>query len=104
MQTVIALSAVFAASLPAAASPTGLPEESRNAALQYWVAFAMCPPETEALSNATATDHEKYGFGIPVSQELAKYFRGDGERALVHLHRGAKLRSCEWATDLRRDG
>jgi hypothetical protein len=103
MRTVIALSAVFAASLPATACPPGLPEESRNAALQYWVAFALCPPETEALSAAT-TDHEKYGFGVPVSQELAKYFRGDGERALVHLHRGAKLRSCEWDTDLRRDG
>lgn len=103
MQTVIALSAFFAASFPAAVFPTGLPEESQNAALQYWVAFALCPPDTETLSAAT-TDHEKYGFGVPVSQELAKSFRGDGERALVHLHRGAKLRSCEWATDLRRDG
>jgi hypothetical protein len=62
MQTVIALSAVFAASLPATASPIGLLEESRNAALQYWVAFALCPPETEALSAAT-TDHEKFRFG-----------------------------------------
>ena len=85
MQTVIALSAVFAASLPATAPSTGLLEESRNAALQYWVAFALCPSETEALSNAT-TGHEKFGFGVPVSQELANSFRGDGERALVHLH------------------
>ncbi len=103
MQTVIALSAVFAASLWATASSTGLLEESQNAALQYWIAFALCPDEDEALSNATS-DHEKFGFGVPVSQKLAKYFRGDGDRALVHLHRGAKLRSCEWANDLRRDG
>lgn len=102
MQIVIALSAVLA-SLPATTSPTELPEEPQNAALQYWVAFALCPPETEALSAAT-TDDERFGFGVPVSQELANYFGGDGEKALVHLHRGAKMTSCEWASDLRRDG
>ena len=103
MQAVIAFSAILTASLPVTAFSTELAEESRNAALQYWVAFALCPPETEAMSAATTVD-ERFGFGIPVSQELAECFQGNGESALVHLHRAAKLESCEWATDLRRDG
>jgi hypothetical protein len=70
--------------------------------LQYWVAFALCPPENE-IQSATTND-EKVGFGVPVGSQLAKYFQGDGERALVHLHRGDKLSSCDWATALREDG
>lgn len=103
MKAVIAFCAILAACLPGTAFSTELADESRNAALQYWVAFALCPPETEAMSAATTVD-ERFGFGIPVSQELAKCLRGNAESALVHLHRAAKLESCDWATDLRRDG
>jgi hypothetical protein len=78
-------------------------ENSGNAALQYWVAFALCPPETRTLSAAT-TDDQKLGFGVPIGSELAKYFQGNSELALVHLHRGAEISSCDWATDLRKDG
>ena len=40
----------------------------------------------------------------PSGAQLAKFFQGDGERAFVHLHRGAKSSVCDWATDLRKDG
>jgi hypothetical protein len=78
-------------------------ECAENAALHYWVAFALCPPETEIISAAT-TDDPRFGFGIPVSQELANQFSGRGARALEHLHRGAKVVSCEWGTNLRKNG
>ena len=78
-------------------------EESANAALQYWLAFSLCPHESEIVSAAT-TDNEKYGFAIPVSQELAQHFQGEGELALKCLYRGTQLSRCEWGTDLRRDG
>ncbi len=95
--------AVFVASVPGRASVVDAAENSENAALQYWAAFALCPEETEEISAATSDD-EKLGFGIPVSQELARNFWGDGERALEYLHRGARLPSCEWGTNLRKYG
>jgi hypothetical protein len=103
MQRLINLIVVVGLSMVGSAAAMGTPEEPQNAALQYWVAFALCPRENSTLSRAT-TDDEKLGFGVPVSQELAQYFRGDGERALLHLHRGAKLSTCDWATDQRLDG
>src|SRR5262249_8941761 len=54
-------------------------------------------------SSATTND-ERIGFGVPVGSQLARYFQGNGERALLHLHRGARSSSCDWATDLREDG
>ena len=84
------------------ATEVGAAENSGNAALQYWLAFALCPPE-KAIGSAT-TDDEEVGYGVPVGAQLAKFFQGDGERALVHLHRGAKSSVCDWATDLRKDG
>jgi len=103
MRKILVPLVLFGAYLSGRASASEVAENSGNAALQYWVAFALCPPETRDLSAAT-TDDEKLGFGAPIGSELAKYFRGNGERALVHLHRGAKLSSCDWATDLRKDG
>jgi hypothetical protein len=78
-------------------------DNSANAALHYWVAFALCPRETAIISAATSDD-ETVGFGVPVGEELARNFRGKGERALEHFHRGAGLASCDWGTDLRKDG
>jgi len=92
---------MLCACLSIAAASTA--EESNNAALQYWVAFTLCPPEKGALGSAT-TDNETYGFEVPVSQELARCFQADGERALRYLHRGALLPVCDWGTDLRKDG
>jgi hypothetical protein len=103
MQRLFALIVVVGLNMLGSAAAVGYPDESQNAALQYWVAFGLCPHITAALSSAT-TDSEKLGFGVLVTQELAKYFRGNGERALMHLHRGAKLRTCDWASDLRLDG
>ena len=68
-----------------------------------WLAFSQCPPLTDALSGATSDD-PKYGFAVPVSWQMGEIFVGDGDRALVHLHRGAVLSRCDWGTDLRRDG
>jgi hypothetical protein len=78
-------------------------DDAGNAALRYWIAFALCPSETRDISAAT-TDDRKLGFGIPVGPQLATYFQGGGQRALLLLHRGAKSSSCDWATDLRADG
>jgi hypothetical protein len=103
MRRLFALIVVVRLNMFGSAAAMGRPDESQNAALQYWVAFALCPRITASLSSAT-TGSEKLGFGVPVTQELAKYFQGNGERALMHLHRGAKMRTCDWATDLRLDG
>jgi hypothetical protein len=80
-------------------------ERSPNAALNYWLAFQFMPNVLdEKIWNAT-TDDKKFGFGVPVSEQLAKVFQsGGGEQSLKHLHRGAALSYCEWGTDLRKDG
>ena len=102
MRSMLIPLALFGACLTGWASASRAAENSGNAALQYWVAFALCPPEKDIES--TTTNDEKVGFGVPVGPQLAKYFQGNGERALVHLHRGAQLSSCDWATSLREDG
>jgi hypothetical protein len=102
MRSMLVPLGLFGACLSGWASAGGAAENPGNAALQYWVAFALCPPEKE-IQSATTSD-EKVGFGVPVGSQLAKYLQGDGERALVHLHRGARLSSCDWATSLREDG
>lgn len=76
---------------------------TENAALEYWLAFALMPTRDEPLDSAT-TDSPKYGFAVPVRKEMAKYFERDGEAALRHLHHGAQLSHCAWGMDLRRDG
>ena len=99
----ILLMAVVSVSTSVYLPSSSAADNSDNAALQYWIAFSLCPPETRVISNATSDD-ETVGFGIPVSQKLAESFQGDGAKALEYLHRGTKLSSCEWGTDLRRDG
>jgi hypothetical protein len=76
-----------------------------NAALQYWLAFQFMPNvQDEKICNAT-TDDKRFGFAVPLSHEQAKVLQGEGaQQALVHLHRGAALSSCDWGLDLRRDG
>src|SRR5262245_24343949 len=74
-----------------------------NAALQYWLAFALCPEQTKVIADATSDD-EKVGYGIPVSQSLSQNLQGDTAEALIYLHRGAQLDACEWGVDVRKDG
>jgi len=77
---------------------------SENAALQYWLAFELMPNiKPEQIWNAT-TDDPKFGFAVPVNEEVANIFRGDGAQSIKFLHRGAALANCDWATDMRKDG
>src|SRR5262245_40621521 len=93
----------FSAWLAGGAFAENASQKPENAALHYWVAFTLCPAETPTIS-ATTSDDPKLGFSVPVSDELAKTFRGQGHRALEHLYRGAKLETCGWGTDLRKYG
>ncbi len=43
----MALLAIIVAGTVGRASPICAAEEPENAALHYWAAFALCPPETE---------------------------------------------------------
>jgi hypothetical protein len=103
MQRIVQLSRLAAAVLVLAAAQSlaraeeefELPPVSDNAALQYWQAFAMLPslePDQERLlENATTA-----ALG-PASVTLLEQSRA----SLMYLHRGAKLRRCEWGLNYR---
>ena len=101
MQRLMILIVVVGLSTVGSAAAMGTPEAPRMCA-GILGRVRVVPAQNSTLSRAT-TDDEKLGFGVPVSQELAQYFRGDGERALCTFI-GAKLSTCDWATDLRLDG
>ena len=78
--------------------------DAPNAALQYWIAFSLCPEERGPWA-LTTTNDPNVGFGVPVADALMEHVNSDdGQRALVHLHRGAQCAACAWGTDLRKDG
>ena len=83
------------------AQTSGVAPDAENAASQYWLAFSECRSHAQCVDLATGDD-EKFGFAVPVGEELASYFQGHGEQALIYLHRGAALSRCEWGTDLRK--
>ncbi|MCA9095209.1 MAG: hypothetical protein KDA68_17100 [Planctomycetaceae bacterium] len=78
---------------------------SDNAAIHYWVAFSYCSKFAQNRNIQEATVYETdTGFGVPVSEELARVLNGQVEYGLQELHRGSKLSRCDWATDFRADG
>ena len=79
---------------PAAAqAPDARPDLGANAAMKYWQAFALLP--------ALDKDQEKLlqeWSKVPLDAAALKLV--DGSRmSLVYLHRGAKLRRCDWSLD-----
>jgi hypothetical protein len=72
-----------------------LPPVSDNAALQYWQAFAMLP--------ALDANQEKM-LEMPLDGPLndaAVKLVDQSHASLLYLHRGAKLRKCDWGLDYR---
>jgi len=81
----------------AATRPTG-PAPAANAALQYWLAFAVLPvlnDEEDALVAQFAT--------APIDEKVEKVV-SRSETALRLMHRGAALRHCDWGLNLEADG
>lgn len=103
--TAFVLAAAFLTSLEL--SILNADEPAPNAALEYWMAFALIPNLSSAdivkIDSATG-DHPTYGFAVPVRPELKRFFHGSGERALARLQRASELSFCTWGTDLRKDG
>jgi hypothetical protein len=103
MQRIVQFSRLAAAVLVLAAAQSlaraeeefELPPVSDNAALQYWQAFAMLPAldadQEKLLESATTA-----ALG-PASVKLLEASR----TSLMYLHRGAKLRRCDWGLDYR---
>jgi hypothetical protein len=82
-------------------------EPSRNAALQYWLAFALIPQEgrESKLLNSATSDDPAVGFGVRLTPELARLCqREQPAEALARLHRGSRLTDCNWGTDFAREG
>ena len=102
MQRLIILIVVIGQNMVGSAAAMGSPEEPQNAGAAILGRVRVVPTHNSSASSAT-TDHEKLGFGVPVTHELAKYFQGSGERCYAPAP-GAKMRTCDWATDLRLDG
>jgi hypothetical protein len=72
-----------------------LPAVSDNAALQYWQAFVMLP--------ALDADQEKLletALDAPLNDTAIKLI-DQAHASLIFLHRGAKLRKCDWGLDYR---
>jgi hypothetical protein len=83
-------------------------ERPQNAALQYWLAFAIMPmgslEDFRKIEGAT-TDNPALGFAVPVRRELEHFFsRPPGREALDRLHRASHFSHCTWGSDLRADG
>lgn len=76
-----------------------------NAALHYWVAFDLCSELRQNVRVQRATVYTtETGFGVPVTEELARVLNDRVEKGLTELHRGSKLSKCNWSTDFRADG
>jgi len=71
----------------------------RNAALNYWQAFAFMPSLSREVDNTSTIQ----GIVRPVDQKLVQVIR-QSESALQLFHRGAKLSHCDWQLDLRKNG
>jgi hypothetical protein len=72
-----------------------LPPVSDNAALQYWQAFAMLP----AIQSEQEKLLEKWA-EAPLDDSTNKLL-DQSHASLMFLHRGAKLRRCDWGLDYR---
>jgi hypothetical protein len=79
----------------AAAKPVEFPPVSENAALQYWQAFASLP--------ALDADQEKLleNWAQAPLNEATRELLKQSHASLMFLHRGAKLRECDWGFDYR---
>jgi hypothetical protein len=79
---------------PAAAqAPDARPDLGANAAMKYWQAFALLPTLDK--------DQEKLlqeWSKVPLDAAALKLIEGS-RMSLVYLHRGAKLRRCDWSLD-----
>jgi hypothetical protein len=93
---IMSLLVVLATSTLADAPPAIVfPAVSNNAALQYWQAFALLPAldaQQEKLLDNRAT--------APLDAAALKLLE-QSHASLKFLHRGAKLRECDWGLDYR---
>jgi hypothetical protein len=96
--TIFALALLPLAVVPVAAqSPRALepPPVSDNAALQYWQAFAMLPALDASQEKLLETPPD-----APLNEAAVKLI-DQSHASLLYLHRGAKLRKCDWGLDYR---
>jgi hypothetical protein len=72
-----------------------LPPVSDNAALQYWQAFAMLPALDASQEKMLETPPDG-----PLNEAAVKLV-DQSHASLLYLHRGAKLRKCDWGLNYR---
>src|SRR5262249_29711508 len=77
----------------AAQAPDPQPDLAANAALQYWLAFSEMPT-LDAEQEKLLGDWNKVPFDDAALKLIAA-----SEKARMYLHRGAKLRRCDWGLD-----
>jgi hypothetical protein len=79
---------------PAAAqAPETKADLAANAALKYWEAFALMPV-LDKDQEKLVSDWSKSALDEPARKVLAA-----SEKSLLYLHRGARLRRCDWSLD-----
>ena len=84
---------LFTPNPAAAQTPDAKPDLGANAAMKYWQAFALLP--------TLDRDQEKLlqeWSKVPLDAAALKLIDGS-QMSLVYLHRGAKLRRCDWSLD-----
>ena len=79
---------------PAAAqAPAAEHDLAANAALKYWQAFDLLPTPDEGREKLLE-EWDKAPLDAAALKRLAA-----SEKSLMYLHRGAKLRRCDWSLD-----
>ena len=90
-----------AASLQAQeAIPAGGTELAANAAIQYWQAIAQMPSLDKDQEKLLLEDwnNPEAWHKIPLDPEAQKLIAAS-QNSLMYLHRGAKLKRCDWGLD-----
>jgi hypothetical protein len=77
----------------AAQAPDARHDLGDNAALKYWKAFALMPALDKDQEKILAEWNK-----VPLDAAALKILAGS-EKSLLYLHRGAKLRRCDWSPD-----
>jgi hypothetical protein len=80
--------------------PPGSTELAANAAVQYWQAIVQMPSldkDQEKLL-AGVWDNPEAWHKIPLDPQAQKLI-ADSQNSLLYLHRGARLKRCDWGLD-----
>src|SRR5262249_3802905 len=84
---------LFSPSPAVAEAPDAKPNLGDNAALKYWTAFGLLPTLDQNQQKLLGQ------WNTAPLDEAARQLIDRSRGSLLYLHRGAKLRRCDWSVD-----